>query len=118
MKEHSWKFTFRALWLGQFISIAGLKVLVPFLPFYIEQLGTTEVRSTQLWSGLALAAPAMSYCLVSPFWGKFGDRLGRKWMVVRAISGLALSLCIMAIAQTPFQFFRLQALSGDVWWSS
>jgi DHA1 family multidrug resistance protein-like MFS transporter len=105
--EQSWKVNFIILWIGQFVAIASLKVLVPFLPFYLERIGTIDMRSTLVWSGWALAAPAISYCLVSPLWGKFGDRLGRKWMVIRAMCGLSLSVCLMAIVQTPFQFFRL-----------
>ena len=44
--------------------------------------------------------------LASPVWGKLGDRWGRKWMVIRAIFGLGLIVCLMALAQTPLQFFR------------
>lgn len=105
--KQSWKVNFRTLWIGQFMAIASLKVIVPFLPFYLEQIGAIDMRSTLVWSGFALAAPAMSYCLVSPFWGKFGDHFGRKWMVVRAMFGLSLSVCLMAVVQTPLQFFRL-----------
>ncbi|MGS0651911.1 hypothetical protein ACU40U_13655, partial [Staphylococcus arlettae] len=33
-----WYRNFRLLWLSQFISIAGLTILVPLLPIYIASL--------------------------------------------------------------------------------
>lgn len=113
--SHSiWRTNLRVLWSGQFFAIAGLTVMVPLLPFYLEQLGASDPQSVRFWTGLALAAPALSLGLASPFWGKLGDRWGRKWMVVRALFGLGLSLCGMALVQTPLQFFRLPTAPGGV----
>jgi MFS family permease len=70
--EWIWKINFRILWSGQFLAMASLTVMLPLLPFYMEQLGVADVRSVQLWSGLALAAPAVSSALVSPLWGENG----------------------------------------------
>ncbi|ANY68363.1 hypothetical protein BBD42_19200 [Paenibacillus sp. BIHB 4019] len=65
-----------------------------------------------MWTGLAVSAPAVSYALLTPFWGKLGDRWSRKWMVVRALLGLALSMFLMSIAATPFQFFLFRLCQG------
>ncbi|WP_199615904.1 MFS transporter [Paenibacillus alkalitolerans] len=100
------------LWGGQFLAIAGLTVLVPLLPLYMTELGANDPGDNRLWTGLSLAAPAVTACFVSPVWGKAGDRLGRKWMVVRALLGLAASLILMGAAQTPFQFFLCRLLQG------
>lgn len=111
-----WRTNFRVLWCGQFFAIAGLTVMVPLLPFYLEQLGASDPQSVRFWTGLALAAPAFSLGLASPLWGKLGDRWGRKWMVVRALFGLGVSVCCMGVVQTPLQFFRLSSDSGRIWW--
>lgn len=105
--ESVWMTNFIILWSGQFLAIAGLTVIVPLLTFYVEELGAGDPQTVQLWSDLALAAPAISLGIASPLWGKLGDRWGRKWMVVRATFGLGISLCLMGLAQTPWQFFRL-----------
>lgn len=102
----------RVLWGGQFLSIAGLTVMVPLLPFYLRELGALEADENRLWTGLCLAAPAVTLAMVSPVWGKLGDRWGRKWMVVRALIGLAVSLALMGLAQTPLQFFLFRLLQG------
>jgi len=101
-----WRKNFLVLWNGQFLAIAGLTVMVPILPFYMEELGVEGQQAIQFWTGLTLAAPAFTLGLASPVWGKIGDRWGRKWMVIRAIFGLGLIVCLMALAQTPLQFFR------------
>ena len=107
-----WKRNFTILWSGQFLAIAGLTLLVPFLPFYMEELGAKTMQSKQLWSGMALAAPAVSSAIASPLWGKLGDRFGRKLMVVRALFGLSLCLCLMAVVSSPIQFLAVRLLQG------
>lgn len=66
---HLWKRNFRILWSSQFISIAGLTVLVPLLPIYIASLEQLSVTEIQLWSGMAIAAPAVTTMIASPLWG-------------------------------------------------
>ncbi|KAB7706225.1 MFS transporter [Bacillus aerolatus] len=107
-----WKRNFFILWGGQFMAIAGLTVLVPLLPFYMEELGVKTMQSNQLWSGISLAAPAVSSAIASPFWGKLGDRFGRKLMVVRALFGLSACLFLMAIVTSPLQFLFVRLFQG------
>jgi MFS family permease len=99
------------LWLGQFASIAGLTVIVPFLPFYVETLGAAG-PSRQLWTGIALLAPAVTQALAAPLWGRLGDRCGRKWMVVRALLGIGVSVLLMGLARSPLQFVTCRLAQG------
>lgn len=92
------------------MAIAGLTVLVPLLPIYIASLKQLNIFEIQLWSGIAIAAPAITTMLASPLWGKLGDRLSRKWMVLRALFGLGLCLLLMAFCTTPFQFVLVRLL--------
>ncbi|WP_139490122.1 MFS transporter [Brevibacillus dissolubilis] len=103
---------FFVLWLGQFFSIGSLTVLVPLLPFYMETLGAGGEEDARFWTGLCLAAPAITLFLTSPLWGRYGDRFGRKWMIVRALFGIGGSLGLMAVAQTPMQFFLARLVQG------
>ncbi|MFC4075648.1 MFS transporter [Salinithrix halophila] len=112
MTASQWRRSFRALWFSQFISIAGLTVVVPLLPFYMEELGA-HGDANRWWTGLALAAPAITLCLSSPIWGRIGDRWGRKWMVVRAVFGLSVSVAFMGVAQTPLQFLFWRLVQGS-----
>jgi MFS family permease len=105
-----WRRNLRLLWGGHLLSTASLTAIVPFLPMFMEQLG--EKEHVIGWSGLALAAPAVSYSLTAPLWGKLGDRIGRKWMVVRALAGIAVLLILMSFIQTAMQLLVLRLLQG------
>ncbi|MGT2356842.1 MFS transporter [Staphylococcus aureus] len=85
INQSIWRSNFRILWLSQFIAIAGLTVLVPLLPIYMASLQNLSVVEIQLWSGIAIAAPAVTTMIASPIWGKLGDKISRKWMVLRAL---------------------------------
>lgn len=111
-RARPWQRSFWPLLVGQFLSIAGLTVMVPLLPFYLEELGMAGTKGSQLWVGLALAAPALTLVLSAPLWGRLGDRWGRKWMVVRALCGLAVSMVLMGLATTPLQFLLCRLLQG------
>lgn len=112
MNTRVWRQNFLTLWSGQFIAIAGLTVMVPLLPFYIEELSGKSDPTNYWWMGLCLAAPAITMFIFSPVWGSMGDRRGRKWMVVRALIGLAICLILMSFAQTPWQLFLCRLLQG------
>ncbi|MED0680507.1 MFS transporter [Aneurinibacillus thermoaerophilus] len=112
MDSALWKTNVRILWSGRFLVSTGLTGISPFIPFFMESLNHGDTENRLLWSGLALAAPALSYAIMTPLWGKVSDRWSRKWMVVRALSGLALSMFFMGIAQTPFQFFLFRLCQG------
>lgn len=104
----------RLLWAAQFLNSAALMMLVPLMPFYVERLGVRETGAVAAWAGVALAAPALMLTLTTPLWGRLGDRIGRKWMVVRALAGLALSMVMMALAQTPLALIAGRLLQGAV----
>ncbi|MBF0840645.1 MULTISPECIES: staphyloferrin B export MFS transporter [Mammaliicoccus] len=111
-KQSIWRSNFRILWLSQFMTIAGLTVLVPLLPIYMSSLQKLSVVEVQLWSGIAIAAPAVTTMLVSPLWGKLGDKVSRKWMILRALFGLVICLFLMALCTTPLQFVLVRLLQG------
>ncbi|WP_406688727.1 MFS transporter [Saccharopolyspora sp. ID03-671] len=102
------------LWTGQFVNTAGLMMLVPIMPFYLEQIGTSTTAETQTWAGVAIAAPALALTVATPLWGRLGDRIGRKWMVVRALLGLAAAMVVMAAADTPLALVVGRLLQGTL----
>lgn len=103
--------TFAVLCLGQFAATAGLTIVVPLLPFYLAQLGT-PAGEIPWWTGVSLAAPAVTQLISGPVWGLIGDRFGRKAMVVRAHAGLGLAIGLMAMADTPGEFLACRLLQG------
>jgi MFS family permease len=87
-------------------------LLVPIMPFYLEQLGTSSLAESQTWAGVAIAAPALVLIIATPVWGRVGDRFGRKWMIVRSLLGLALAMVVMSMAATPIMLVAGRLLQG------
>jgi MFS family permease len=104
----------RLLWVGQFINTAGLMMLVPIMPFYVQGMGIDGLAEVQTWAGVAIAAPALTLTVTTPLWGRLGDRIGRKWMVVRALAGLAAAMVVMASATSPVLLLAGRLLQGGL----
>ncbi len=109
-----WKKNLYGLWGAQFIAATGMSMVLPFLPLYIRELGVTSREGIKLWSGFIFAAPFMVSVFLQPLWGILGDRYGRKPMVVRGMSGMALAMFLMGFAQTAPQLLALRFFQGTI----
>lgn len=109
-----WQKNLYSLWFSQLIAAMGLSMIIPFLPFYLRELGVTEGEAVKIWSGLIFSAPFMVSAFLQPVWGILGDRRGRKPMVVRAMLGLALANFLMGFAQSAPQLLILRFFQGSL----
>lgn len=113
-----WRKNLYILWGTQFLAMMGMNLVVPFLPFFIRQLGVTDPNELAWWSGLVFSGPFLLSFFATPIWGTLGDKYGRKIMVVRAIFGLAISQVLIGFSQDVYQllFFRIVqgAISGFI----
>jgi MFS family permease len=101
-----------ALTGASFIGFAGFTVVMPFLPLYMRQLGVTDVGEIALWTGLSLGITPAITALLSPAWGRFADRFGRKILVVRSLVSFIFLMSAMAWATHPWHIFALRAFQG------
>ena len=85
---------------------------MPFLPFYMEDLGDLDNDQAALWSGLSMAGGALVMVVAAPFWGTMADRRGRKPMVLRAMWAAMIAASLMAFATTPLQMVALRMIEG------
>jgi len=60
---------------------------MPFMPFYIQELGITDVGKAAQWAGILTGVPAVVMAIFSPIWGSLADIYGRKIMIERAMLG-------------------------------
>jgi DHA1 family multidrug resistance protein-like MFS transporter len=109
-----WRKNLYILWGTQFLAMVGMNLVVPFLPFFIRQLGVTEQTELARWSGLVFSGPFFLSFIATPIWGTMGDRYGRKIMVVRAIFGLALSQVFIGFSQNVVQLFLFRIVQGGI----
>jgi DHA1 family multidrug resistance protein-like MFS transporter len=94
------------------IGSTGFTLVMPFLPLYIAQLGTTDLREIAMWSGVTLAATPAVTAISAPLWGRVGDRYGSKVLVIRSITAFILTKAAMAFVTAPWQLLALRALLG------
>jgi DHA1 family multidrug resistance protein-like MFS transporter len=98
----------------EFLAVLGMALVLPFLPFYIRELGVRELEDVKRWSGFIYAAPFFLAVFTGPLWGWLGDRYGRRMMLVRAVFGFAATSFLMAFAQNVTQLFSLRLIQGGV----
>lgn len=110
----SWRRNLAAIWLTELVAIAAFAVAVPFLPFFIQELGVQDEREIRLWAGLVFSTHAIAMGICGPIWGALSDRYGRKVMVERAMFGGAVVIAMIGWAQNIGQFMVLRALWGGL----
>jgi DHA1 family multidrug resistance protein-like MFS transporter len=107
-----WKRNLYVIWVAELAAIAGFSVVMPFLPYYVQDLGITDLHQVELWSGALFASQAVTMAIFAPIWGSVADRYGRKLMVQRAMFGGAIILSLMGFAQNVWQLLILRAIQG------
>lgn len=94
------------------IGFTGFTLVMPFLPLYIAELGTTDIGEIALWTGLTLGATPTVTAISAPLWGRVGDKYGSKILVIRSLTAFILTKAAMAFVTAPWQLFALRALLG------
>ncbi|WAH37982.1 multidrug efflux MFS transporter [Alicyclobacillus dauci] len=109
-----WKRNLLVCWFGTFATAAGMSLVVPFLPLFIEQLGIHETGAIERWSGLAFSATFLLSAIASPIWGRLADQKGRKLMLLRASLGMAIVMALMGFVQNIYELVGLRLIMGGV----
>lgn len=109
---NDWKRTLAILFVAQFLSAVGFSMIFPFLPNYVESLGSAWGLDLVFLAGAVFSAQAITMMVASPVWGAIADRVGRKPMVLRAMFGGAVIVLAMAFARSAEELVALRAVQG------
>ncbi|NTZ18796.1 MFS transporter [Paenibacillus sp. JMULE4] len=109
-----WKINLIVLWLGQFMVMSGMTMIIPFLPLYIQEMGIHDPHEVAVWAGLIFAANFVSSFIFQPIWGGLADRFGRKVMLLRSGFGMAFVMMFMGMAATPLHLLLLRLANGVI----
>lgn len=112
--QPGWRRTLYAVWFGEILALVGFSSRVPFLPFFLGDLGVTDVAGQTLWSGAINASGAAALAITSPLWGVLADRYGRKPMLMRGLFGGAVCVALMGFATEPWQLLVLRVFEGSM----
>lgn len=105
MGQH--KFVFGVLMFAMFITMAGVGIMVPVMPTYLEVFG---VGGTVL--GFLIATFAFAQFLFSPAAGDLSDRHGRKIFIVFGLLVYGIAQYIFGYATEVWMMFASRFLSG------
>ncbi|WEK53176.1 MAG: MFS transporter [Candidatus Cohnella colombiensis] len=110
-----WKINLIVLFCGNFLVMAGMTMIIPFLSLYLKQdLGLTDEHEIGIWAGLIFAANFVTSFLFQPLWGKLSDRYGRKMMLLRSGFGMSVVMILMGFATNAWHLLLLRMLNGVI----
>ena len=107
-----WKRTLYVMVTAQLLSAVGFSMIFPFLPKYVESLGSSFGLSLVFLAGAVFSAQAITMAIASPIWGALADRWGKKMMVQRAMFGGSLIILLMAFSTSAEMLVGLRAVQG------
>jgi len=110
-----WKINLIVLMGGNFLVLAGMTMILPFLSLYLQKdLGLTDEHEIGVWAGIIFAANFVTSFLFQPLWGKLSDKYGRKMMLLRSGFGMAIVMALMGFATEPWHLLALRMLNGVI----
>ncbi len=89
------------------VVMLGFGVVLPILPFYVENLGA---GGTEL--GLLAASYAVMRLIFGPVWGALSDRVGRKPILMIGVLGYGITMFWFGVATQLWMLFVARILSG------
>lgn len=114
LRRPQWQIALAIVFFAQLMTATGFSLVFPFLPLYVDDLGSIYGLSTELLAGLVIGVQGFTMMVVSPLWGAIADRHGRKLMVMRAQYGGAVILLMMAFAQNAEHLIVLRGIQGMI----
>ncbi len=89
------------------IDLVGFGIVVPVLPFIIE-----EFESSAGVLGLLVASYAAMQFLFAPLWGRLSDRIGRRSVMLMTTAGSSGALLLAGLAPSMEWLFAARILGG------
>lgn len=108
----SWRSTLFVMFIAQMLSIVGFAFVLPFMPFYIREIGVTDEKLVPIWAGILGAATSLTMTIFSPIWGWLSDRHGRKLMVERAMFAGGVITIAMGMIGNVYHLLVLRLIMG------
>ncbi|HAK44536.1 MAG TPA: MFS transporter [Spirochaeta sp.] len=107
-----WRKNLYTVWFTQFLSLMGFGFGMPFLPFFIQDLGVTDPAELKMWTGILSSAPALAMAIMAPVWGLLADRVGKKLMLTRAMIGGTIVMIGLGTAQSVYAVLVFRIMQG------
>ncbi len=106
------RLSFVVLLVSQLAATMGFTFVLPFMPIYVQALGVEDAGHAAAWAGVINSSTAVTMALAAPLWGKLGDRVGLKPMLLRATVAGSVVIGLMGLVGSPWQLLALKTLQG------
>ncbi|MHA6250592.1 MFS transporter [Oceanobacillus sp. CAU 1775] len=100
------------MWFANFFISGSMTMVIPFISLYVASLGNFTDSYVQTWSGLIFAVTFITAFIFSPIWGRIGDKVGRKKILIISAAGIGISVFLMGFATSVWQLFFLRLIMG------
>jgi DHA1 family multidrug resistance protein-like MFS transporter len=89
------------------VVMLGYGMVLPVMPFYIEELGAGGREM-----GWLMATYSLMQLIFAPVWGILSDRIGRKPVLTVGVLGYSVSLFLFGLSTQFWMLFAARTLSG------
>jgi MFS transporter, DHA1 family, multidrug resistance protein len=107
-----WKINLYTVWSSQILSLMSFSFGIPFLSFYIQELGITAPDKIKIYTGILSTAPALTMAVMAPIWGIIADKWGKKLMLLRAMFFGSIVIAGMGMVTNIDQLIILRLAQG------
>lgn len=107
-----WRINLYTIWFAQILSLTSFGLGLPFIPFYIQELGVVDPDRIKLYTGLLSSIPAVGMGIMAPVWGILADKWGKKLMLLRAMFFAVFILIGMGLSANANQLLLFRTAQG------
>jgi DHA1 family multidrug resistance protein-like MFS transporter len=108
----NWRRNLYVMLVAEFAVVMAFNFPSPFMPLFIQSLGSFTGDQTAFWAGIAAGSSGLAMFLTAPLWGIAADRWGRKPMVIRAMLGGALLTALIGLSPNIYYLVAMRFAQG------
>lgn len=109
-EDHSKKFGMKPLllvFLTVFIDLVGFGLIIPVLPTYARELQASDTTV-----GFLMASYSMMQFLLTPFWGRLSDRVGRRPILLVSLFASCIGYMVWGFSNSLIMLFIARMVAG------
>jgi DHA1 family multidrug resistance protein-like MFS transporter len=98
-----------------FVVMIGYGITMPVLPFYSERLavaGGASRQSLPIHIALLTSIYALAQFIFAPVWGRWSDKIGRRWLLLIGIAGSAVAMILFGVSTSLWMLYIARGIGG------
>ncbi|MEC1638477.1 MFS transporter [Schinkia azotoformans] len=100
------------MWISSFLISGSMTMVMPFLSLLIDSMGNYSTEFVLKWAGLVFGVTFVTAFIMSPVWGRLGDRHGRKKLLLFLSFGASICILLMGIVTSVYHIFIIRFFMG------